>query len=94
VSVDLLRDTEGVSLIVQDDGRGLPSGAANARLSHGIVGMRQRVRALKGEFRINGRPGAGTTIEVIIPLTAAEAAPEIEPAPTVRVRSAAGSPAD
>ncbi len=94
VSVDLLRDAEGVSLIVQDDGRGLPSGAANARLSHGIVGMRQRVRALKGEFRINGRPGAGTTIEVIIPLTAAEAAPEIEPAPTVRVRSAAGSPAD
>jgi len=30
--------------------------------------MRQRVRALKGEFRVHGRAGAGTTIEVNIPL--------------------------
>ncbi len=94
VSVDLVRDAEGVSLIVQDDGRGLPVGAVNDRLSHGIVGMRQRVRALNGEFRINGRPGAGTTIEVIIPLTAAEGEPESESAQTMRVRSVAGSPAD
>ena len=45
----------------------LRSAETNA-LSHGISGMRQRVRALKGDFRIRGRPGAGTVIEVHIPL--------------------------
>jgi len=38
------------------------------RLSHGIIGMRQRVRALNGTFKISSRPGTGTTIEVFIPL--------------------------
>jgi signal transduction histidine kinase len=33
--------------------------------------MRQRVRALNGEFRIQGAPGAGTTVEVHLPLAGA-----------------------
>lgn len=74
VRVELLRGEDGVSLIVQDDGRGLPAGAATDRLSHGIIGMRQRVRAFNGEFRISGRAGQGTTIEVFIPLAADESA--------------------
>ena len=58
VDVELLGDADGVSLIVQDDGVGLPAGAETNRLSHGISGMRQRVRALNGEFRIRGRRAA------------------------------------
>jgi signal transduction histidine kinase len=57
-----------VSLIVHDDGAGLPAGVESNRLSHGIIGMRQRVRALNGTFKISSRPGSGTTIEVFIPL--------------------------
>ena len=68
VSVEMLRSDGGLSLIVEDDGIGLPAGAETNALSHGISGMRQRVRALKGEFRIQGRSGAGTTIELHIPL--------------------------
>jgi signal transduction histidine kinase len=68
VSVDLTRDPEGVTLVVSDDGIGIPEGALRNRLSHGILGMRQRVRALKGEFSIRGRPGQGTVIEVRVPL--------------------------
>jgi len=68
VDVELLGDDEGVSLIVHDDGAGLPAGVETSRLSHGIVGMRQRVRALNGTFKISSRPGSGTTIEVFIPL--------------------------
>jgi len=66
VDVELLGDDEGVSLIVHDDGAGLPAGVETSRLSHGIVGMRQRVRALNGTFKISSRPGSGTTIEVFI----------------------------
>ena len=36
-------------------------------MSHGIAGMRQRVRALHGEFSIARRPEGGTMIEVNIP---------------------------
>src|SRR6478736_6995520 len=68
VHVELLGDPEGVSLIVHDDGAGLPAGVESNRLSHGIIGMRQRVRALNGTFKISSRPGTGTTIEVFIPL--------------------------
>jgi signal transduction histidine kinase len=68
VSVELALDDDGVSLIVSDDGIGLGETATQTRLSHGILGMQQRVRALDGEFSISGRPGAGTTIEVRIPM--------------------------
>jgi len=68
VNVELLRTDDGISVMVDDDGIGLPAGAESSALSHGISGMRQRVRALKGEFRVHGRAGAGTTIEVNIPL--------------------------
>jgi signal transduction histidine kinase len=84
VDVELLGDAEGASLIVHDDGAGLPSGVESSRLSHGIVGMRQRVRALDGTFKISSRPGSGTTIEVFIPLPEAArqaGAPEGEAEP-------------
>jgi signal transduction histidine kinase len=69
VSVDLVRSAGGIALHFRDDGVGLPQSAPAARLSHGIAGIRQRVRALNGEFRIEGAPGAGTTIEVHLPVT-------------------------
>ncbi|HLX30105.1 MAG TPA: CHASE3 domain-containing protein [Casimicrobiaceae bacterium] len=83
VDVELLGDAEGVSLIVHDDGGGLPAGVESSRLSHGIAGMRQRVRALDGTFKIGSRPGTGTTIEVFIPLPArsTQAPPVSEEAP-------------
>jgi signal transduction histidine kinase len=68
VTVDLVRSAGGISLHFRDDGIGLPPSAPANRLSHGIAGIRQRVRALNGEFRIEGSPGAGTTIEVHLPL--------------------------
>jgi signal transduction histidine kinase len=40
---------------VEDDGIGIPDDAQNNLLSHGISGMRQRVRALHGEFSISSR---------------------------------------
>jgi len=68
VSVELERTEKGLHLMIRDDGVGLPTGAETNRLSHGISGMRQRIRALNGEFRIHGRHGQGTTIDVTIPL--------------------------
>ena len=68
VEVDLAHNAQGISLVIQDDGVGLPPGADTNALSHGISGMRQRVRALGGDFVIRGKPRVGTTLEVNIPL--------------------------
>ena len=76
VTVEMLRTESGISVIFEDDGIGLPAGAETNALSHGISGMRHRVRALKGEFRIHGRPGAGTTIEVHVPVAASAREPQ------------------
>jgi signal transduction histidine kinase len=51
-----------------DDGRGFDAADPRFRWSHGIMGMRQRVRALGGQFEIESTPGAGTTLRVSVPL--------------------------
>ena len=70
--VHLDRSADRIALRIRDDGRGfdvgvrLESAAADGHL--GVVGMRERVRAHGGGFRLDSRPGAGTTIEVELPL--------------------------
>jgi len=68
VNVDLGTAEGLLTLLVEDDGIGIAEGAQNNQLSHGISGMRQRVRALHGDFSIARRPEGGTMIEVSIPL--------------------------
>jgi len=67
-SVDIVRADSELTLVISDDGIGISDDVQGKRLSHGIAGMRQRVRALHGEFRIRGRSGVGTVVEVRIPL--------------------------
>ena len=64
VSIALTRNDADVELTISDDGVGLPERASHDRLSHGISGMRQRVRALAGEFAIRGEQRKGTHIKV------------------------------
>jgi signal transduction histidine kinase len=71
VNVDLGLTTDSLTLLIEDDGIGIPDDAQNNLLSHGISGMRQRVRALHGDFSIARRIEGGTLIEVNIPIFAA-----------------------
>jgi len=68
VSVALGFTADTVTLLIEDDGIGIPDDAQYNLLSHGIAGMRQRVRALRGEFSVARRAQGGTVIEVDIPL--------------------------
>jgi len=53
---------------VHDNGRGFDPGEAKARRSLGLVGMQERALLLNGELKVEGVPGAGTTMTVRIPL--------------------------
>jgi signal transduction histidine kinase len=68
VSVDLMIDNSAIALVIGDDGVGITDSAQDNRLAHGIVGMRQRVSALGGEFSIGRGSTGGTQIEVNVPL--------------------------
>ena len=56
--------TGGVSLQVRDDGRGMRASDRRKSLSHGLLGMSERVRALGGSLRIDSALGAGVRLMV------------------------------
>ncbi len=78
VSVRLEQRTDQLRIIVKDDGRGIVPGKAldAAAQGHmGIVGMRERARALGGDFAIDSQPGGGTAVRVTLPVGSRDAAP-------------------
>lgn len=67
VTLRFALDGDACRIILSDDGRGFDAADPKFRWSHGITGMRQRVRALGGQFDLESTPGAGTTLRVSIP---------------------------
>ncbi len=66
---------EGVLQIrVRDDGRG---GADFGRGS-GLAGLKNRVEALGGLIWLNSPPGAGTTVQIVLPLAPASQERQVE----------------
>jgi signal transduction histidine kinase len=65
VEVALSAREGGVHVAVRDDGRGVES-VPGAR-SFGIAAMRERAESAGGWWRIDGRPGGGTTVEFWLP---------------------------
>jgi PAS domain S-box-containing protein len=53
---------------VHDNGRGFDPVEAKSRKSLGLVGMQERALLLNGDLKIEGVPGAGTTMTLRIPL--------------------------
>jgi len=67
VRVELRVDPEQVTLIVEDDGRGIAPDELSGTSSLGLLGMRERARALGGELIVEGTPDQGTTVTARIP---------------------------
>jgi signal transduction histidine kinase len=67
VALRFALERDACRIVLSDDGRGFDAADPRFRWSHGITGMRQRVRALGGQFEIDSAPGAGTTLRVTIP---------------------------
>ena len=58
----------GLRLRISDNGSGIAPEVVESHGSFGLLGMRERVHGLKGDIRIEGRPGKGTTITVVLPV--------------------------
>ena len=68
VSVSLLRGGDHWTLRIADDGVGMDTSAPHNNTAHGLVSMRERARALGGEFTVRGQPGRGTVVQITVPL--------------------------
>lgn len=74
INVHLLTDAEGLRLMVRDDGVGMRVESVDQTQHFGLLGMRERVQALHGQFKVISQPdaGRGTTLEIRLPLQSAE----------------------
>ena len=68
VTVTLKEKAGRLNLTVSDNGKGMTEGQVIDSKSFGLIGIRERVRALGGEANITGAPDKGTTVTVSIPL--------------------------
>lgn len=69
VEIYFERDQNHLLLKIKDDGRGIEEGAMNKTRSFGLVGMRERIKAMNGRFDLHSKVGKGTEIEVEVPLS-------------------------
>jgi two-component system sensor histidine kinase UhpB len=75
ISVIVKATLHGLDIAVTDDGRGLPATPAASGL--GLLGVRERVRAIGGRFEIgNRKDGPGTAVHAVLADSAAMAAAE------------------
>lgn len=64
-------------MLITDDGRGFDPeqvlhGSHNDRRAWGLLGMQERVALVDGRLNVHSVPGAGTTVDVVIPLKTSE----------------------
>jgi signal transduction histidine kinase len=71
IDVRLDYEAAGVRCSIRDDGQGFDVALALNQKGHrglGLLGMRERLSAVGGLFRIDSAPGRGTEVQVAIPM--------------------------
>jgi PAS domain S-box-containing protein len=69
VHAQLKIDNGNLVLIINDNGKGFLSAGIENKKTLGILGMRERVSLMGGEFKILSTPGSGTEIWVSVPVS-------------------------
>lgn len=68
VTITLTSEGSLGKLIITDDGVGLAATKQHRSMSHGLLGMRERMVALGGTFDIRGEAGCGTRLTASFPV--------------------------
>jgi PAS domain S-box-containing protein len=67
VAVSFAEREGALTLIITDDGIGIPDGKANAPTSFGLLGIRERLRPHGGQLTLTPGPRGGTVVHVTLP---------------------------
>jgi signal transduction histidine kinase len=68
VDVAIREEYGSLVLRVSDNGRGITQGEKFSRRSLGLLGMQERAHLIGGQVEIKGQRGAGTELQVRVPL--------------------------
>ena len=71
--VELARTKQGLELHVRDRGAGFDVAGVESRGGLGLISMRERLRLVGGQIAIKSSAAHGTEIDVLVPLSAADA---------------------
>jgi PAS domain S-box-containing protein len=69
VTLKVSGDSLGIHLLIHDLGVGFDSETSQPHHGLGIVNMKERIRLVQGEFSIRSKPGQGTEVRVLVPLS-------------------------
>ncbi|MES2932655.1 MAG: PAS domain-containing protein [Pseudomonadota bacterium] len=70
VHISVQKEGDAISIIVADNGTGLAVGDHQKRGSFGLMGMRERIDALGGQFSIEAVQSGGARLRASIPISA------------------------
>jgi PAS domain S-box-containing protein len=68
VNIHFERNQSQLKLSIVDNGKGIAENEFHKNQSFGLVGMRERIKALHGTFNVLSGEGQGTQLEITIPL--------------------------
>ena len=68
VIVELYKNDKEITMIIQDDGIGFEIEKVDTKLHHGLLGIRERINALKGIITLESAIGKGTKTTAVIPI--------------------------
>jgi len=68
LDIQLLRDEEGIQVMIEDNGKGFDTAASNKTSGLGLKNIRSRIEYLKGQVDFSSSKGAGTLVAIHIPL--------------------------
>jgi PAS domain S-box-containing protein len=68
VSIKLNQVPEGITMIIHDNGIGIPEEKIESYQSMGLINMRERIKQLNGRFNISSTKGDGTKLTIFIPI--------------------------
>ncbi|MFZ6872905.1 MASE3 domain-containing protein [Undibacterium sp. Di27W] len=69
VQIVFERSPDMLSFSITDNGKGIEADEMRKSRSFGLVGMRERVKAMQGEFLVESQPGEGTQLKINLPLS-------------------------
>jgi signal transduction histidine kinase len=66
ISITTRYESRRLSVLVVDDGVGFDTASVPAAGHYGIIGMRERMKRVSGDFHLHSEPGKGTRAELSV----------------------------
>jgi len=68
LDISLINDADGISVTIEDNGKGFDASFINKKKTLGLLGMKERTIMMGGTYVISSKPGEGAIVMISVPL--------------------------